>query len=590
MSKKISRDELIEENARLIDKMKIVNDIGISLTSGIRLKEAEILEMIYRYAQRLTGTLDMYIALYDNDTQTIRFGLATEHGTRVKYASRKANMNKRGLTEDIIFTHQPILHKTAREAMRWYGQAGHQEFVGFTSSSWLGVPMMIGEKVIGVIAVYDIKHEYAYDELDLQIFSSMASQAAIALDNASLYYNVNQGLESLVAFGQKITSKIGATENEIIEEIYHHASQSMDTSNMFVALYDAATDVIRFPLMFVDGKPKEILERQGDFGRTEIVIQTQKPILSSTKAENIEWYEKIAHKEYIGGSFASWIGVPMMVENKVLGVIATYHPELENLYNEYDLDNLKGIASLAAIALENSRLFEGARGDVIAAKQLSTLGTAIAALQHRINNTFNIIIPNVTRLRSRVDLENAETVEILDIIERNARYTSAIIERIQDPLKEVEITTININAILDDVISHRKILSESDRLISIEFSADENIPTITGPSGQIAEVFDNLISNAYKAMPNGGEIQVKSELNKGMICVEVTDSGYGISSNVQKRLFKKPVPSHTPGGGAGLGLWLSLLMLQSIGGNINIKESNEKGTTMLVTIPVLQSN
>ncbi len=55
----------------------------------------------------------------------------------------------------------------------------------------------------------------------------------------------------------------------------------------------------------------------------------------------------------------------------------------------------------------------------------------MAALQHRINNTFNIIVPNVMRLRNRVDMSDPTIAEILTIIERNARYTSDIIKRIQ---------------------------------------------------------------------------------------------------------------------------------------------------------------
>ncbi len=146
----------------------------------------------------------------------------------------------------------------------------------------------------------------------------------------------------------------------------------------------------------------------------------------------------------------------MQVGEKTRGVISTYHPTVEYLYTEKDLTILEGIARVAAIALENTHLYEEARGEVIAAKQLSTLGTAIAALQHRINNTFNIIIPNVDRLRRRVSLSDPTIVEILEIIERNARYTSEIISRIQEPLKEVEIPRINVNAIIDGVVLEKR--------------------------------------------------------------------------------------------------------------------------------------
>jgi two-component system phosphate regulon sensor histidine kinase PhoR len=182
-------------------------------------------------------------------------------------------------------------------------------------------------------------------------------------------------------------------------------------------------------------------------------------------------------------------------------------------------------------------------------------------------------------------------VEILDIIERNARYTSAIIARIQEPLKEVEITDININAILEEIVLRKKEAWKSyvtTPFVQIKFIPDERIPVIRGLSGQIAEIFENLIDNGYKSMPKGGEIEVISELNNGNIAVRVRDCGTGISPEIQARLFEKPVPSRNPGGGAGLGLWLSRLMLQSIGGDITIESTNESGAVMLVTIPVNQ--
>ena len=428
--------ELNQQIARRVQALATLNEIGQTLTAGIRLKQDAILELIYEQARELTGAQDMYIALYDEETEVIRFGLATEHGERVHYEPRKADMEKRGKTEEVIFTREPILHRTLADSEAWYGQPGHQEFIGRVSPSWLGVPMVVGEKVLGMIAIYDWEREFAYDEQDLQVVSSMAGQTAIALDNATLYYETNQELKE--------------------------ANQ-----------------------------------------------------------------------------------------------------ELERLYEE-------------------------ARSEAIAAKQLATLGTAIAALQHRINNTFNIIVPNVTRLRKRVDMADETIVQILDIIERNARYTSDIIGRIQEPLREVEIQDVDVNAVLSDVVAKVREQWRADparSTVEVILSLDDSIPQIRAPIGQVAEVFRNLVDNAHRAMKDGGQLTVTSRRTDSMIQVRVQDTGCGIPPAVQERLFVKPVPSKEPGGGAGLGLWLSRLMLQSIGGDVTIEKSGSTGTTMLVQIP-----
>ncbi|NIN68116.1 MAG: GAF domain-containing protein, partial [Anaerolineae bacterium] len=143
-------------------------------------------------ARRLTGTQDMYIALYDDEAEMIRFGVVVTEGKRETYESRKVDMERRGKTEEIIFTRQPLLHRTQQEAEDWYALPGHQEFIGHISLSWLGVPMMVGERVLGVIALWDWEREHAYDELDEQVLASMASQAAIAIDSARLFESARQ--------------------------------------------------------------------------------------------------------------------------------------------------------------------------------------------------------------------------------------------------------------------------------------------------------------------------------------------------------------------------------------------------------------
>lgn len=752
----IQSARLYRQLERRVGALAALNEVGQTLTSGIRLKRDDILELIYEQAKKLTGAQDMYIALYDEETNTIHFGLATEHGERVEYEPRVANMDERGKTEEVIFTQQPILHRTLEESKAWYGRPGHKEFIGRVQSSYLGVPLIAGEEVLGMIALYDWERDHAYDEQDLRTFSSMASQAAIALDNATLYYDVIQRLEALNEIGQKLTSGIRLAENQILELIYEQAGELTGAQDMYIALYDEETNMIRFGLATEHGERVEYEPREADMderGKTEEVIFTRQPILHRTLKESRAWYGQPGHKEFIGRVASSWLGVPLVAGEKVLGMIALYDWERDHAYDEQDLqtfssmasqaaialdnnwlleaerdqrrlaealreagavvsstlqlndvldrileqverivegdtfnvmllgkdeseiirfrsrgydrlgvaepstlglqsidklpilnkmrktrnplvipdtstysnwESLKGrewlrsyaaapictdnkvvgflnvngtrpgqfgpsdgqrlltFANYAAIAIKNARLYEQAREDVVATKQLATLGTAIAALQHRINNTFNIIVPNVTRLRKRVDMTDETVVEILDIIERNARYTSDIIARIQEPLREVEIQEVDVNAVLDEVTGR---MEEQWSDIVIEKNLNDDLPLVRAPIGQVAEVFSNLCDNACRAMGGNGQLIVASRLASGIINVRVQDTGPGIPLRIQERLFAKPVPSKEPGGGAGLGLWLSQLMLQTIGGKIGIEKTDSTGTTMLVQIP-----
>lgn len=589
----------IINNAWLYANMRTLHEVGQALTSSMRLREKEVLELIHAQASKLMDANNMYIALHDGPTDMVRFGLAIVNGKRVdvdKEAGWQARKGGKGRTEWIIRNRKPIFQSTREDGLQWYAQPGHAEYIGDVFASWLGVPMAAGDKVLGVIAIYHPTRDYVYSEDDLTILQIMANQAAIVLDNARLYYDINRRLELLAEIGRELAAGIRLGENEILELIYRQASKVMDTSNMYIALYDEATDTVRFGLAMKDGRRLNIeteeawQPRKAGKGRTEWMIRHRKPIFQSTQEEGEKWYAEPGHKEYVGTVSPSWIGVPMITSDKVLGCIVMHHPSREYVYSGDDLLILQAFASQTAIALDNARLYQQTRSDAIAARQLATLGTAIAALQHRINNTFNIIVPNVTRLRKRVNLSDKETAEILDIIERNARYTSDIIARIQEPLQEVEIQEIDVNAILNDIVSKAKERwrgEPSHPPINFILNLDDSVPRFQAPIGQITDVFHNLVDNAMRAMKAAGQLTVTSRYFDGIIQVKVQDTGSGISAAARKNLFNKPVPSKELAGGAGLGLWLSSLILKSINGNIAVAQTGSDGTTMVVEIPGL---
>jgi len=765
-------------NARLYERLDGLNEVGQRLTFGIRLKRAEILELIYEQASQLMDTRNMYIALYDEETDMVSFGLAMQNGRRVNVEEEKGWQPRkagRGRTEEIIHTQKPILHETKRKAEQWYTE--HEEYIGKIASSWLGVPMMVGEKVLGVIAIYNWEWENVYDKDDLEVLQTMANQAAIAIDNAVLYYDINQNLgrrikdlQVLSKIGQKLTSGIRLRQDDILKLIYEQASQLMDTRNMYIALYDAETDIVSFGLVMQDGRRVNVEEEKGwqprkaGRGATEEVIRTREPFLLKTSRESKEWYA--THKEYIGSITNAWLGVPMMIEDRVIGVIALRSDEADNVYGKNDLEVLQTMASQAAIAMENARLFgqeqkrveemafvnevgrllsatldvdkipqlfvgkavevlnaetgslalvdeeagevvfqfaldnekmrgyrlpisEGIVGKVartgiaaivnnvrqdpdwygnldeitefdtksilavplkygnkligvieilnkregsflesekewltalaasaaiaienarlyeqlerryieleteyIAREQLAALGTATAALQHRISNTLNLVNPGIMRLRGRIDPNDKDGAEILDIMERNVRYTSQIISRLQEPLKEETATVTDVNSRLKEIVQDVK-EREPGMCQKVSFDLDglsPGIPLIEIGTSQLTEVLRNLVENACKAMqPRGGTLTISSRLVDSTIEVEFRDTGPGIPPNIRDRLFTRPVPPKNFGAGTGLGLWLSKLILQKYGGDIEVKETRKgEGTTMLIRLPTTQ--
>ena len=172
----------------------------------------------------------------------------------------------------------------------------------------------------------------------------------------------NASFEALTEIGQQLTANVQRGEHEILSIIHQQASRIMDTDNMYIALYEPEKDLVYFELAFLDGLPVDIKTekgwgaRSGGIGRTEWIIRNKTPILTYTKKDAEIWYQQPNAGNYIGQTFASWLGVPIMFGEEVFGVIATYHKTEEYKYDPDDMKILSLMGRQAAIALQNARL------------------------------------------------------------------------------------------------------------------------------------------------------------------------------------------------------------------------------------------
>lgn len=441
------------------------------------------------------------------------------------------------------------------------------------------VPLIVGTEVVGILFA-NYRSPQTFPQQQRELIELFANQAAIAIRNTRLF----EQHRALQDIARDITSILD--KDELLQKILARSLELLGCEIGSIALLNKATNQLEF--QYAVGKKRYL---SIPFGRGLIgtAAATRKPVRVGDVTKDSRHIKHVAETR-------SELDVPMLIGEELVGVLNAESTRY-NAFDENSEELAVILAGQAAIALENARLYQEterlykeAQGEAIAAKQLATLGTAMAALQHRINNTFNIIVPNLMRLRKRIDTADKTVMEILDIIERNARYTSDIIARIQEPLREIEPQNVDVNAVISDIVGRVEEQWQADPArpkIEVTLRLDDSIPQIRAPIEQITEVFRNLIDNAYRAMRNGGKLLVTSRLTDDTIYVRVQDTGPGIPLQVQQRLFIKPVPSKEPGGGAGLGLWLSQLMLQSIGGAIMVEKSGSTGTTMLVRIPVL---
>ncbi len=182
------------------------------------------------------------------------------------------------------------------------------------------------------------------------------------------------------------------------------------------------------------------------------------------------------------------------------------------------------------------------------------------------------------KLASKMDEKSRE---MLDLIEEDIRYSNKIVNDLLDFSGEIHLrqTKVDIKSLIREV--HSKI--EIPEKVKMLYSTD-NVPKVLVDPDQMMRVFENLITNATEAMPEGGRLEIESEKTNNSLKITFRDTGVGIPKKNLRKLFT-PLFT-TKAKGVGMGLAICKRIVNAHGGTINIKSKEGKGTLVTVNIPI----
>ena len=171
-------------------------------------------------------------------------------------------------------------------------------------------------------------------------------------------------------------------------------------------------------------------------------------------------------------------------------------------------------------------------------------------------------------------LDGGETVKRLLLFTRAAP---------EQENKRVELSSLVARRGEADCPRWRDAAQAEGRPISLHIEAESH-PTIQGSPARLRELMTNLIFNAVDALPTGGTIRLRVVAEDGQGIIEVTDSGVGMSAEVQARVFE-PFFTTKGEGGTGLGLAMVFGIVEQHGGHIDVRSAPGEGTTFRMTFP-----
>ncbi|MCL4562205.1 MAG: GAF domain-containing sensor histidine kinase [Chloroflexi bacterium] len=277
----------------------------------------------------------------------------------------------------------------------------------------------------------------------------------------------------------------------------------------------------------------------------------------------------------------SLIAVPMITKDKVVGVLEVLNKKTGE-YTEADEDILNVLSTQAAVAIQNTRLFQ--QSDLISElvheirTPLASVGTAAYLLQR----------PEISD-QQRFSLASTIYIETQRLNEMASSFLD--LARLESGRVAFHATFFDLPTLLSEcrsVLEHRA--NESQVKLLIHLPA--NLPVLEADRDRLKQVVLNLLSNAIKYNRSGGEIEVTAEVSENELAVSFRDTGVGIPEEALPHVFEKFYRARgieKVSGGTGLGLSICQHILASHGGRIEVASKMGEGSIFTIYLPLRQS-
>jgi signal transduction histidine kinase len=226
---------------------------------------------------------------------------------------------------------------------------------------------------------------------------------------------------------------------------------------------------------------------------------------------------------------------------------------------------------------------------LIRTEKLAAMGTLAAGVAHEVNNPLASISSLIQMMQSGEDLPE-ETREKLKLISTQIHRIAQVTRDMMDfaRVRPAAKSMVNINDVIEKSLRLAS-FDNSFQKLELKTGLKSGLADVLADSDQLQQVFLNLFLNARDAMPEGGNLTVRTNGLDGEILVEIADSGYGVSEKDLKQIFDPFFTTKPAGKGTGLGLAVCYGIVTAHGGRIEIESNNGHGTKFIVILPVSEA-
>jgi PAS domain S-box-containing protein len=334
-------------------QQELVSQISRRTTTLLNL--AELLDEAAHLIQSRFQYTAVAILLIDGEDLVMR--AFTHPHDRERLNTLRLKVGREGISGWVAGTGVPLVVGDVRKEPR-YVPGGAE---GFTRSE-LAVPIRRGDRVIGVLDVQSAAVN-AFNDKDVLTQQTVADQLSTSIENARLYEETQRRAERL-AVVNRISSAAGSVLDldDLLQTVYRELTPIFEADAFFIALFDAEENSVDFRILIDQGRRSTPIREPLGTGLTSRVIKERAPLLIS----DLMSLPKETPRPEMWGSGrmpGSWIGVPMLLGDRIIGVMSVQKYR-RNAYDSDDLLLAGTIADQLAVAVENARLYQEVRQEL----------------------------------------------------------------------------------------------------------------------------------------------------------------------------------------------------------------------------------
>ena len=545
--------------------------------------ERDRVETLYRITRELSASLDLDRVLAEA-LSLINRAVGVSHGSIMLVASGTGDLIYRaalgrskglprggiptryrrgvGLAGWVVETREPVIVPDVTKDPRWIPSES-------TSTperkSAMAVPLTAADDVLGVLLLFHPEVDY-FTADHLKLVSAAATQVATAINNAELYQLITDQAERLGVMLR--TQRAEGAKLEAIVEGIADGVLVLDANRQVILMNPAAARTLGLDASTVEGRHlREILER---------AESTEDQVLAR------QLYDKlVTGMEIFSPQESSQEGEPRSLDFRL---------EAEQKVVVVNLSPVSltsgELPSLVAVLRDISREAEVER---LKNEFISTVSHELRTPMTSIKGYTDLLV------NERVGSLSEQQRHFAQIIKNNADRLTALvndildISRIETGRLKLQIEPLDLSQLINNVID--SIQGQMvEKSLEVTLDLPPTLPSASGDESRVIQILENLISNAWKYTPEGGQVTIRAQVVNNFVQVDVTDTGIGIEqkdlSHIFDRFYRTEQAEVQAVDGSGLGLSIVKMFVELLGGKIWVESEINRGSTFSFSLPL----